>query len=761
VVSVSTHQLLARDLLQLAQLDVDRAANLAEARKELDLARELMARLAADPTAYAMALQRAALLRDDAELRAAEGDRSHFDELVEQSGKIMIDFARAQAAREPELIVWRRETARHLLSLADSYIVGRRVKESEVASREVLAIHQALSEKEPASTAWLEGQAVALSALARTHALARQSREQLDDLTRVVAIRERLAGLEPRRPGRLKDLAEAYKSTVGPYRIVGPPEAAEAAFRKRFEVLGRLHELDPAEPWGEILPRNPVGVLDRDARNDSRLQQLNYARRAVDTDETLVSIFGGASRISESIEGYLTLVGALDPESPAGHREARRALGRVRRYLELLQKAGQLHPVQEPLLVKVRGALAGLPDEPPPVELDEAARRALEGLDYGELADRLLAQERSKDLLIVFDSEARAAEKIPWLATRLEDLSLEPRRVEALISSAFEREKAVPLALPVRLELATLARVIGDLSAARRLDPAVFEAAPDSRLVLRLSQRMAAANRHREAARAIRELAGDAKGPPDLPNLNSLAVSELSSGQFGPAETTLNRALALAPDDPVSLAFRGWLLNGRRQFTQSTPLLRSILDGPQGRIPAIRKLARNQLAGALLELGDLDGAEEQLRFLQAENPGDPGVAYMAAYLLAERGRDLEAAESAARKLLEPNAAFAPIQALLGWILTRRGRAAEGLPLLERAGRSELFAFDPVLFEFLGDAHLQLGHPAQAGAAWRDSLALIPRTAAPDDRRRRSVEEKLRALDTPSPAAGIGRRAPGR
>ena len=404
------------------------------------------------------------------------------------------------------------------------------------------------------------------------------------------------------------------------------------------------------------------------------------------------------------------------------------------------------------MLARLSDALSKLPAETLPVELDGPARVSFEDLDYGGLADRLIAAGRAGELLTVFAAEAPASEEMTWLTGHLDEIALEPRRVEALLAAALEREKAGPLAPAARRRLAILARTIGNRDAARRLAPEIFNTPPDPVLVTRLHLRLSAANRHREAARVFRELAESASGPADLANLQSLASSELSSGQFSNAERTVNRALELAPGDGYSLVLRGWLLNGRRQFSQAREVLQGVLSGPGAGNPVARRVARNCLLASFLEEGALGAADEQYQALKAENPGDPNLAYLATYLDVERGGDLKGAESAARKLLEASPDYPGFQALLGWILSRGDRVEEGLGLLERAGRSESYAFDPVLFEYLGDAHRRLGHLAEARVAWRRALTLIPVTAAPDDRRRRSIEGKLRSLD-----ASPGRR----
>ena len=259
----ATHQLLAKDLLQLANLKIDREANLAEARKELDLSREMLEASAKDPTQYSIALGRTTRARDDGELRAAGGDRSGFDASNVQAATILLDFAQAQAAREPDRVVWRREEAKHLLSLVDALSRRATATEAEAAARQALEIYERLLKEEPVSLAWLTGKAKSLASLANIHAISQDFPAELADQRRLIALRERLAALEPQRSSRLKDLAEAHNATVGTLRIVGQPEAAEAAFRLRLDTLQRLHETRPRRALGRDPPETDRRLQSR------------------------------------------------------------------------------------------------------------------------------------------------------------------------------------------------------------------------------------------------------------------------------------------------------------------------------------------------------------------------------------------------------------------------------------------------------------------------------------------------------------------
>src|SRR5262249_31957544 len=74
------------------------------------------------------------------------------------------------------------------------------------------------------------------------------------------------------------------------------------------------------------------------------------------------------------------------------------------------------------------------------------------------------------------------------------------------------------------------------------------------------------------------------------------------------------------------------------------------------------------------------------------------------------------------------------------------KAKEALPELEKLAKEEPTSFDLFVFEALGDAYHQAGKSKEAVAAWKKALALFPKTAKADDRRRKAIRKKLEEID---------------
>jgi hypothetical protein len=59
--------------------------------------------------------------------------------------------------------------------------------------------------------------------------------------------------------------------------------------------------------------------------------------------------------------------------------------------------------------------------------------------------------------------------------------------------------------------------------------------------------------------------------------------------------------------------------------------------------------------------------------------------------------------------------------------------------------NEAVARDPVFWDRLGDVHDKAGLPDKTAEAWKKALGLLPKTADPNDRRKRELDRKLKAV----------------
>ncbi|MBK1727284.1 tetratricopeptide repeat protein, partial [Halorhodospira neutriphila] len=117
---------------------------------------------------------------------------------------------------------------------------------------------------------------------------------------------------------------------------------------------------------------------------------------------------------------------------------------------------------------------------------------------------------------------------------------------------------------------------------------------------------------------------------------------------------------------------------------------------------------------ARAELGDIDGAEADLRRVLERKPEDPYALNALGYTLANQGRRLEEAESLIDRALAQKPESAAILDSKGWLLYRQGRLEEALGYLERAfaeqGGGEIGAH-------LGEVLWELGRRQRAREVW--------------------------------------------
>ncbi|MBM4131936.1 tetratricopeptide repeat protein, partial [bacterium] len=99
------------------------------------------------------------------------------------------------------------------------------------------------------------------------------------------------------------------------------------------------------------------------------------------------------------------------------------------------------------------------------------------------------------------------------------------------------------------------------------------------------------------------------------------------------------------------------------------------------------------------ELGEDDAAREDLELLRREFPDNAEVANSLGYYLAEKGVDLERAETMIRQALAADPGNGAYLDSLGWVLYRQGRFESALDHLIQA--VNVLPEDPVILEHLG------------------------------------------------------------
>lgn len=248
--------------------------------------------------------------------------------------------------------------------------------------------------------------------------------------------------------------------------------------------------------------------------------------------------------------------------------------------------------------------------------------------------------------------------------------------------------------------------------------------------------------------------AGQAPQDPQAQRL--LAVAQAASGDLEAAHVSLDRALALAPDDASLHYQRATLFVGGRRAEEARSALSQSLALNANEMRAY--LLQAQLA---LWDRDLEQAERQLQLAMRVQPDHPGLLTLRGLVLLQRGRPQEAsallvhavgvapedpqtrytlglaflaqghgafAEQAFARVLERFPGAHAVRRLLAESIRQQGRPVEAADVLE-AGVRDSGAASADLLRFAGELRLQAGQIEQA-------VALLKRgaKAAPEDRR---------------------------
>ncbi len=379
-------------------------------------------------------------------------------------------------------------------------------------------------------------------------------------------------------PAEIRDLAARRPAEVaGLQRILderfpdaphAPGRALDAATRARLEALGYLG--GEATPAGGPPPdpRDRIALLARMDAADARfaagdadgavaLYRAVLAEDPADLEAVvrLADLLHYAGRYAEAAEAFARAeaLDPTDPSHPTNRALALEALGRDAEAAEALARARRLDPGYRPAREKAWARLAA------EGRLDVVAREAREALaadpaDGAALAALVHAEHAGEGPAAVARAAEKALERLPGdpdllqLRGDAEAMAGRLDRAEAAWRAVLARRPGDPRA---SLQLGRLLLARGDVAEARGLLETGARADRGSaELQVALAEARARAGDPTgawTALRAARRLA------PELPALwATWCAVALADGR--PAREPCERAVALAPDDPVARA---------------------------------------------------------------------------------------------------------------------------------------------------------------------------------------------------------------
>jgi tetratricopeptide (TPR) repeat protein len=292
-----------------------------------------------------------------------------------------------------------------------------------------------------------------------------------------------------------------------------------------------------------------------------------------------------------------------------------------------------------------------------------------------------------------------------------------------------------------------------------------------------------AADRHEDARHELERMAtvADTKSGAE----RRLVALDLDEGNFAAAEARLGPMMGERGSTAMALYFLGQLAERRGDDARAVQNYRLLADSSvalSARTSAARLLLkhgdrRNALAllaeyaaqnpeaaievgiataQLLAQSGDVDGALQGIDMLLERYPDHPDLVYQRATILETGGRTKEAlntfegalksrpddpqltnalgftladhnmklsrAETLVREALKVSPDNPAIQDSLGWVLYRRGKAREALPVLERAWRN---SHDSEIAAHYGEVLWKSGEEGQARYIWQQALNRSP------------------------------------
>jgi tetratricopeptide (TPR) repeat protein len=163
------------------------------------------------------------------------------------------------------------------------------------------------------------------------------------------------------------------------------------------------------------------------------------------------------------------------------------------------------------------------------------------------------------------------------------------------------------------------------------------------------------------------------------------------------------------------------------------------------------------LSGVYMDLDNVDKAAEHLKALLADDPDNPTYNNDLGYIWADHDMNLDESEKMIRKALDEdrkqrrkddpeikpeddkdNAAYLDS---LAWVLFRKKKFKEALPLLEQAIKEEEGRHIEI-FDHLAQVHVALGEKAKAIDAWKKGLE-VAGTSKREQQRKQDVEKKIK------------------
>lgn len=200
------------------------------------------------------------------------------------------------------------------------------------------------------------------------------------------------------------------------------------------------------------------------------------------------------------------------------------------------------------------------------------------------------------------------------------------------------------------------------------------------------------------------------------------------------SQELLEQALSKRKDLPQLYAFYASVLDEKKEYGTALRMLTDALE----KFPTHAQL--NFYLGTMFDrVGNTDKSIEQMKkVLNIEQDHVQALNFLA-YSYAEQNKELDEAESLARRALELQPKDGFIMDTVGWVLFKKGHYSEAVQYLERAYEEK--SSESVIAEHLGDVYYRLQLVDKAKHMYRRAMEFET-----DEKKAREIRSKLAAVD---------------
>ncbi len=200
---------------------------------------------------------------------------------------------------------------------------------------------------------------------------------------------------------------------------------------------------------------------------------------------------------------------------------------------------------------------------------------------------------------------------------------------------------------------------------------------------------------------------------------------------FEEAVQTAQTAIKQRPESAELVMALAGLYEFEKKYSEAVALL----EKEMSRFEDNEKMAF--LLGSLLDKqGDFEGSIKVMRKIISNNMNNAHALNHIGYAYAERGINLDEAESLLKRAIQiaPENGF--IADSLGWTYFRMGKYKQALDFLSRANK--LSPNQPVILEHLADTHQKMGSKKQALEVYKKILSM--RASSAEDAKQKEVQD---------------------